>query len=246
MPTPKSKLSKFILSLPSTLTGAEVVAQAKAKGMKTSGANVYRVRGLYGASAKATPTKSAVPASKPPTPATSKSDFIRHIPVSTSAKDVVAQGKAAGLKFDSDYVYKVRREAKKGALKPASPTPKRAAPKTPAKPSTSKAAFVRARTHLSPKEIVEDAKAAGIQLGTHYVYRVRGADKVTRRDKRAAAKRTTSKLTSVNGAARPVTSSAPSSSIEELLRAAAAELGLGRALGILEGERARVRAVIGA
>jgi hypothetical protein len=33
--------------------------------------------------------------------------------------------------------------------------------------------------------------------------------------------------------------------VEDLLRAAAAELGLGRAMEILEGERARVRAVLG-
>ena len=32
---------------------------------------------------------------------------------------------------------------------------------TPAKTPTNKADFVRARTHLSPKEIVEDAKTAG-------------------------------------------------------------------------------------
>jgi hypothetical protein len=35
------------------------------------------------------------------------------------------------------------------------------------------------------------------------------------------------------------------SSVEELLRAAAAEIGLARAVEILEGERARVRAMIG-
>ncbi len=36
------------------------------------------------------------------------------------------------------------------------------------------------------------------------------------------------------------------SALEDVLRAIAAELGLGRAVEVLEGERARVRAVIGA
>jgi hypothetical protein len=57
MPTPKSKLSKFILSLPSTLSGAQVVERVTAKGMKTIRANVSRVRGLYGPKAvKTAPT----------------------------------------------------------------------------------------------------------------------------------------------------------------------------------------------
>ena len=88
MPTPKSKLSKFILSLPATLTGTEVVERAKANGMKTSGANVYRVRGLFGA--KTSKTKATQPAA-PPTVApntTSKTPAKSTKPRATPRKSV--------------------------------------------------------------------------------------------------------------------------------------------------------------
>lgn len=176
MPTPKSKLSKFILSLPATLTGGQVVARAKAEGMKTSGANVYRVRGLY-----STPSKT-------------------------------------------------------GATNPASKTG--AAKTTWA--SGSKAGFVRSHPTLSPKEVVAKAKAEGIQFGAQYVYRVRGLDKAAKK-KRVAAK-TTPGATRVNGVTRPA--AAASSSAEDLLHAVAAELGLGRAVEILTGERARVQSIL--
>jgi hypothetical protein len=50
----------------------------------------------------------------------------------------------------------------------------------------------------------------------------------------------------VNGVASSDTPAVrPSSSAENLLRAVAAELGLGRAVEILQGERARVRGLMG-
>ncbi len=237
MPTPKSKLSKFILSLPATLTGSEVVERAKAKGMKTSGANVYRVRGLYGP--KATKT-SALETTKPRV--LSKSDFIRQQPVSLSAAEVVAKAKAQGLSIHVDHVYKVRgpmgeRAKKSGTKEKSTPSAKRLL--------ESKADFVRARAHLSPKEIVEDAKAGGIKLDVRYVYNVRGGAQAARKKKRPAAQTMTSTPTSVNGSAPLVAAAAIPSSAEDLLRAVAAELGLGRAVEILAEERAKVRAVIG-
>jgi hypothetical protein len=167
-----------------------------------------------------------------------------------SAKDVVAQGKAAGIKFDDTYVYKIRRAAqKKGAGRKtvAKSSSKKttarkltatAAPKaaTPMKAGESKADFVRERAHLSPKEIVEDAKAAGVELSVGYVYNLRGAG--TKASKKTTAPSPTTKVASVS--AKP-----GSLSVEDLLRAVAAELGLGRAMEILQGERARVRAVMG-
>jgi hypothetical protein len=71
---------------------------------------------------------------------------------------------------------------------------------------------------------------------------VRG--RASRKAKKGAAKTTPTTPTSVNGTGASVTSPATTSSAEDLLRAVAAELGLGRAVEILEGERARVRAVL--
>jgi D-alanyl-D-alanine endopeptidase (penicillin-binding protein 7) len=176
----------------------------------------------------------------------SKSSFIRKQPASLSAAEVVAKAKAAGIKLTSQLVYKVRGDSKakkKGNAKKTSKTKpvasKGAASKSPAK--MSKADFVRSRSHLSPKEIVEDAKAAGIKLDASYVYNVRGYDAAKKRVTKQAARATTPRKGA--GVPRPVVTV---SKAEDLLKAVAAEIGLGRAMEILEAERARVRAVIGA
>lgn len=202
----------------------------------------------------------------------SKSDFIRQQPAEMSVADVIAAGKAAGLKFTSSLVYSLRSpksaSTKKGVAK--KPAPKKGAAKnvkvvtkrstlpkkttTPKKTSTvNKAEFVRANSDLSPRAIVEKAKAEGVELSVTYVYNVRGGDK-TAAKKKTAKKGTASKqptpsstATKTRAVTKPTASngSRPSGSVEDLLRAAASELGLGRAIEILEGERARVRAVLG-
>jgi hypothetical protein len=173
-------------------------------------------------------------AKTPKKPTLSKSDFIRSQPLTLSASEVLAKAKAAGLKLTSQLVYKVRGTAK---AKPA------ASPKAPAssKPPASKAAFVRGLPSSTPaKDVVKLAKAAGIKLGIYYVYNVRRATKIAAKKSRTASKSP--------AAAAPVAvpgGSRSSATAESLLKAIAAELGLGPALDILQGERARVRAVIG-
>ena len=111
------------------------------------------------------------------------------------------------------------------------------------KPPANKADFVRSRSHLSPREVVEDAKAAGLEARRgHYVYNVRAFDKAkTSRGARAAAQRAVAPR-SAPSVPRPIHSTA---SAEDLLRAVAAEIGLGRAIEILNQDRAKVRAVLG-
>jgi hypothetical protein len=170
---------------------------------------------------------------------TNKSDFIRqHASLSTA--DVIAKAKTAGLKVSSSLVYMVRSRAgaKKAVAKKTSAKPT-AAPSKAAPASVSKADFVRARTHLSPKEIVEDARTAGVKFDAGYVYKVRGYDKTAGKKKRDGAKPRTARA----GAPvpRPITNR---SSAEDLLRAVAAEVGLGRAIELLQGERARVHSIL--
>jgi hypothetical protein len=86
------------------------------------------------------------------------------------------------------------------------------------------------------KDVVKQAKGAGIKLGVSYVYNIRGAAK----KKRAGAKSPVLSPLAKAGGSRVSTSA------ESLLRAVAAELGLGSAIEILQGERARVKALIGA
>jgi hypothetical protein len=69
---------------------------------------------------------------------------------------------------------------------------------------------------------------------------VRG--RTSRKAKKVASKATTSPT--VNGNPPAATITATITSAEELFRAVAAELGLGRAVEILAGERARVQAVL--
>ena len=68
MARPQSSTSKLILSLPSTMTAKDVVKAVKAKGMKTTEGNVYRVRrlGKKKAGRPAAVAASAAPASAAP------------------------------------------------------------------------------------------------------------------------------------------------------------------------------------
>ncbi len=110
-------------------------------------------------------------------------------------------------------------------------------------PNQTKADFVRSVDFNVPaKDVIAKAKAAGITLTDTYVYNVRGAAKAA--SNKAAAKPSAPVKAPV---ASPVPKSAASAgSVESLLKAVAAEIGLGRASEILAGERARVRAVLGA
>ncbi|HXX66744.1 MAG TPA: hypothetical protein VEK07_06165 [Polyangiaceae bacterium] len=170
-----------------------------------------------------------------------------------SAAEVVKKAKAQGIELRAGLVYEVRRMAKaKTAGTKKVPGVKKAAPKASAvvaksvvakKPPASKAAFVRAHSNLSPKEIVAKAKAEGIKLDVGYVYNVRGAAKAGARKKvvKQAARRAVAR----GGGSLPRTVSS-TSPVESLLRAVAAEIGLGRAMEILSGERTRVRALFSA
>jgi len=168
----------------------------------------------------------------------SKSDFIRSQHAALSAAEVVAKGKAAGMAILPGLVYEVRRTArsKRAAAKRTSATPKNVTMKPPV--IASKADFVRARAHLSPKEVVEDAKAAGIKFDARYVYNVRAYDRTGDKRKRVARATTARQSPPVP---RPINSVR---SAEELLKAVASEIGLGRAIELLQGERARVHSIL--
>jgi hypothetical protein len=194
MARPISDTTTFILSLPTSLPAKEVLAKAKARGIKTSENNVHRVRRIHGRSRKAiakaqaggaapvAPKPAALPVG--PRVAPTKSSFVRGFPLNTPAKQIVQKAVAAGIELDVRYVHKVQSRSKPTAAK-----------KTPVKPV---AVATAAKAHVSP------ARSAVASTST----------------------------------------SAPSS-VEALLRAIAAEIGLGRAVEILQGERASVRAVLG-
>jgi len=167
----------------------------------------------------------------------SKSGFIRQQPSTMSAAEIVEKGKAAGLTIRPGLIYEVRRatKAKKGTVKK---TASRVTKKSKMPTTQSKADFVRSNRSLSPQEIVAIAKAASIKLDVRYVYNVRGADKAARKKKRAAA---TSPMVSTVASTG---SWSVSQHAETLLRAVAAEIGLGQAIELLHAERTRVHSLL--
>jgi hypothetical protein len=158
----------------------------------------------------------------------SKSDFIRSQPATLSAAEVVAKAKAEGIKLDRVLVYKVRIRQKGGA------TAKKAA--GPKKGVASKAAFVRGLPASTPaKEVVAKAKTLGLSLSVNYVYNIRGAAKTAAKNRRTTARAGVAVPRPISG----------SPAAESLLKALAAEIGLGRAIEVLSGEHAKVRALLG-
>jgi hypothetical protein len=179
-----------------------------------------------------------------------KSDFIRQQPASLSAAEVVAKAKGEGIEFGPGLVYEVRRLGK--AKKSAAPTKaagvaKKASPGSngsATKPAPSKADFVRKYPNLSPKEVVERAKAEGVTFDVGYVYNIRSADRAAEAKKKPSPKPTAAKPQPAAVSASRPSAPASATATEDLLRAVAAEVGLGRAVEILAGERARVHSIL--
>jgi len=125
--------SDFIRSQPATRSAAEVVAKGETEGMTILPGLVYEVRRKAKAHAKGKASKAAAPttnaiSTKPSTSTKSpksKAAFVRGLPASTPAKDVVKKAKAAGIKLGISYVYNIRGAAKMAAKR------KRAAAKSP-------------------------------------------------------------------------------------------------------------------
>lgn len=95
-----------------------------------------------------------------------------------------------------------------------------------------KTAFVRSLpTTLSAKEVVAKAKEAGITISEKYVYNVRSNAGTTAKRKPGRPAGSVNK--------------APSRTPEDLLHAAAAEIGLSRAISLLQQRQQMVRSVLG-
>jgi hypothetical protein len=216
-PAPVSK-SDFIRQQPASMSVADVIAKGKAGGMNIGRSLVCMVRGRSTAK-KAGPEKVA--------------------PTRAVTKKTPAPGKPA---------------PKKVATAPKPAPPKAAFPKTPA--TMSKADFIRHHPTLSAAEVVEKAMTEGMKLDANHVYTVRNYDKRAKAKMKAVAKRIAVKPTITPVVVKPVAEMKPANTkpaamtpttdaqVEDLLRAVAAELGLGRAVEILASERARMRAVI--
>jgi hypothetical protein len=114
---------------------------------------------------------------------------------------------------------------KKRAKKSRSPLPKKV---------TSKAAFVRSFPTVTPaKEVVAKARSQGIHLTDAYVYNVRATSRAGRKSPGGSATKNKTKRRTIKVGRRR--------GAEDLLRAVAAEMGLTRAIAVLQAEHNRVR-----
>lgn len=96
---------------------------------------------------------------------------------------------------------------------------------------------------MPAKEVVAKAKAQGMTLTVPYVYSIRTASKAAAK-KAGAAGGSPRRGRPPTAAASNVTGSR-SARVEDLLRAAAAEIGLSHAIGLLQAEQQKVRSVLG-
>jgi hypothetical protein len=103
-----------------------------------------------------------------------------------------------------------------------------------AKKTPSRSDFIRSQpTSVSAADVVKKGKAQGIKFSPQLVYNVRRGSKATK-----------GKATKTERATTSAAHKSPATKVEDLLRAVAAEIGLGRAIDLLQADRARVQAVL--
>jgi len=186
-------------------------------------------------------------AKKSPAKSPSKSAFVRGLPASMPAKEVVAKAKAAGLTLSDRYVHVIRSIAKRAARNGHAVEK---APRRGGRPISSKRTFVLGLpASLPAAEVIKRAKAEGMKLTTNYVYKIRSRGAAAA----DAALASRGRNGSVSGAgklsrgrtaadiARSARSGNGSSPHDEDFVALVLDVGLARAAALLEKVRARVQ-----
>lgn len=147
-----------------------------------------------------------------------KSAYVRTLPSSMSAKDVVTKAKSDGITLSVSQVYTIRTNAKKQGKGSG----KRAAGRPRGSRDGTKSAFVRSLPRsLSAKEVVEQAKQHGMTLSVAQVYNIRST---------SSSKGRPASTSTARPAPRAASSSGDS---ESRLRRLIIELGLQRAKAVM-------------
>ena len=170
----------------------------------------------------------------------SKSAFVRGLPASMPAKDVVAKAKAAGLTLSDRYVHVIRSIAKRAARNGHAVEK---APRRGGRPISSKRTFVLSLpASLPAAEVIKRAKAEGMKLTTNYVYKIRSRGAAAADAAMATRGRSVGgKLSRGRTAADIARSANGSSPHDEDFVALVLDVGLARAAALLEKVRARVQ-----
>lgn len=116
----KPNKSAFVRSLAFDMPSAEVIARAKARGMRLTRNDVHAIRAiarrksesanLYGRAAHARPNSAN---RKRTSSGINKSAFVRSLPGSMSAAEVIEKGKVKGIKLSAAQVYTIRANARR-------------------------------------------------------------------------------------------------------------------------------------
>ena len=110
----KPNKSAFVRSLSFDTPSAEVIAKAKAKGMTLTRNDVHAIRAI--ARRKQTPGRGTGPArAMRRSGGVNKSAFVRSLPGSLSAAEVIKRAKDKGIKLSAAQVYTIRANARRKA-----------------------------------------------------------------------------------------------------------------------------------
>ena len=235
MARPLSELTKLILSLPSDMRVADVVAKANEKGMTTSKGNVHQVRSKHGGKAAKGSRKPAQPTKKTSAKggaghrSSPKKEAILAIGLNKPTVEIIAAAKAKGVKVSS----------KKRAPRAAASAPGAGGG------GLSKSDFIRSLSSaLKASEVVKAGKAAGVKLDVDYVYKVRRLAKQGRGHTRAAVKAAPA---AKRGPGRPPTTASSSSSnanTAQGFRKLVLELGISHARQLIDDVAKKLEAIV--
>ena len=107
----KPNKSAFVRSLAFDTPSAQVIAKAKAKGMTLTRNDVHAIRAI--ARRKESRGKGGAVRAAKRSGAVNKSAFVRSLPSSLSAADVISRAKQKGIKLSAAQVYTIRANARR-------------------------------------------------------------------------------------------------------------------------------------
>jgi hypothetical protein len=107
----KPNKSAFVRSLAFDTPSAQVIAKAKAKGMTLTRNDVHAIRAI--ARRKESRGKGGAARAAKRSGAVNKSAFVRSLPSSLSAADVIGRAKQKGIKLSAAQVYTIRANARR-------------------------------------------------------------------------------------------------------------------------------------
>jgi hypothetical protein len=169
----------------------------------------------------------------------SKSAFVRGLPPSMPAKEVVAKAKTAGLALSDRYVHVIRSIAKRAARSGQGGAK---APRRGGRPISSKRTFVLGLpASLPAAEVIKRAKGQGMKLTTNYVYKIRSRGAAATGRPAAASRMPT--VASITGKRGRGVGRLPgmNGAHDEHFVTLVLDVGLARAAALLEKVRARVQ-----